>query len=142
MQCTDKCSGLKGHRACARAGAHKGSFTQIKMHDFPGKSIFSANHLLIIAYGHIALLLVSINLVWQVSTPCTGGENSLGLVRLSVKECDLFVKESLTTTFALSCMHFIHSQACDSYSQCRLRCVLIICSHYRMHHTSETHSIN
>lgn len=38
-----------------------------KVQDCARKSIFSAEHILIIAYGQIALLLPSMNLVWQVS---------------------------------------------------------------------------
>lgn len=41
------------------AGPHKGSL-------LGKKSIFSANHSLIIAYGQTGLLLASINLVWPV----------------------------------------------------------------------------
>lgn len=39
-------------------------------------SIFSTNLILIIAYGQIALLLASINWVWQVSIAYRGEENT------------------------------------------------------------------
>ncbi len=48
-----------------------------KVWDCAGKkSIFSANHILIIAYGQIALLLASINLICQVWS--SGGQISFG----------------------------------------------------------------
>ena len=58
LQCTVKIS-ARVKRATVRV--------HMLVQDCAGKSIFSANHILIIAYGQIAPLLASINLVWQVS---------------------------------------------------------------------------
>lgn len=49
-----------------------------KVQDCAGKSIFSANHILITAYGQIVLLLASINLICQVLAAHIRGENSFG----------------------------------------------------------------
>lgn len=58
-----------------------------KVWDCAGKkSIFSANHILIIAYGQIALLLASINLICQVWT-AQEDKSPLGHVPLSIREC-------------------------------------------------------
>lgn len=62
--------------------------------DCAGKSIFGANHILIIAYGQIALLLASMNVVWQVSAVYTG-ENSLG-AHVTVSHRMLFVCKGFT----------------------------------------------
>lgn len=58
--------------------AHTMGLNSHEVDDCAGKSIFSVNHKLIIAYGQIALLLLSINLGWQVSIAHIGGENSFG----------------------------------------------------------------
>lgn len=66
-----------------------------KVQDCAGKSIFSLNHILIIAYGQIALLLASINPVWQVSNAYIGGENFFGPCA-TVSQRLLFVSEEIS----------------------------------------------
>ncbi len=71
-------------------------------------------------------------------------------MRLSVTECYLFLKESLMTTAALSFIWFLHKRFIEygfvnrgvekrtsPYSPYMVCCVLIICNHYHLNHTSE-----
>lgn len=72
--------------------------------DCARKSILVQKHLLIIAYGQIALLMAWLNLVWQVSFVYLTEEKFLFPVWQP--ECQLSVKESLMTATAVSFIRF------------------------------------
>lgn len=72
--------------------------------DCAGKSILVQKHLLIIAYGQIALLMAWLNLVWQVSFVYLTEEKFLFPVWQP--ECQLSVKESSMTAAAVSFIRF------------------------------------
>lgn len=79
-------------------------FVQVLCKDCAGKSIFSANHILIIAYGQIALLLASMNLVWQVSAVCIRRRKFLWALCDRQSKNAISLKKSQTTTADLSFM--------------------------------------